>query len=46
MSGRFLLIGIFAIGVIAAVIYVAIGEPTAEATLSADPTNANLVATG
>jgi mono/diheme cytochrome c family protein len=46
MSKRFLLISVFAIGVVAAVIYLAIGEPTAEATLSADPTNAALVATG
>ncbi|MBT4908271.1 MAG: cytochrome c [Rhodospirillaceae bacterium] len=46
MSKRFLLIGILAIGIIAVVIYLSIGEPTAEATLSADPTNANLVATG
>lgn len=46
MSRRFLLFGVFAIGVVAAVIYLAIGEPSAEATLSADPTNAALVATG
>jgi mono/diheme cytochrome c family protein len=46
MSKRFLLISVFAIGVVAAVIYLAIGEPTAEATLSADPTNAARVATG
>ena len=46
MSKRFLLISVFAIGVVAAVIYLALGEPTAEATLSADPTNAALVATG
>jgi mono/diheme cytochrome c family protein len=45
MSKRFLLISVFAIGVVAAVIYLAIGEPTAEATLSADPTNAARVAT-
>ncbi|MEP4378496.1 MAG: cytochrome c [Alphaproteobacteria bacterium] len=46
MSKRFLLIAILAIGAVAAVVYLAIGKPAAEATLSADPANASLVALG
>ncbi len=46
MSKRSLVITVFVIAVVAAGIYLSIGKPTAEATLSADPSNAELVALG
>lgn len=46
MSKRSLVITVFVIAVVAAGIYLAIDKPTAEATFSADPSNAELVAMG
>lgn len=46
MSKNSLVITVFVIAIVAAGIYLAIGKPTAEATLSADPSNAELVAMG
>ena len=46
MSKSSLAIMFFVIAVVAAGIYLAVGKPTAEATLSADPSNAELVAMG
>ena len=46
MSKRSLVIIVFVIVIVAAGIYLVIGKPTAEATLSADSSNAKLVAMG
>ena len=46
MSKRNLVITVFVVAMVAAGIYLAIGKPSAEATLSADPSNAELVAMG
>lgn len=46
MSKSSLAIMGFVIAVVAAGIYLAVGKPTAEVTLSADPSNAELVAMG
>ncbi len=40
MPKNFFAIGIAVVAVIAVAAYLAIGKPTAEATLAADPTNA------